>query len=133
LGRHRVLNRSGSSKLLLVEMQQRRRWRDKPDKGGEILVRQVKTKLIQARHQEALQDTTKIIWIQVGQAQLPQGVEQDAALVLVVEAGLFGSSLAIVLAHRVFRVCGNRTGVVMRCPGKVFGAVLRPRARIVEE
>jgi len=133
LGRHRVLNRNGSSKLLLVEVQQRRRRRDKLNKGGEILVWQMKTKLIQARHQEALQDTTKIIWIQVGQAQLPQGLEQDAALVLVVEAGLFGFSLATVLVHRVFRVCRNRTGVVMRCPGKVLGAVLRPRARIVEE
>jgi len=49
-------------------MQQRRRRRDKLNKGGEILVWQMKTKLIQARHQEALQDTTKIIWIQVGQA-----------------------------------------------------------------
>lgn len=116
-----------------MKMHQRRRRRDKLDKGGEILVRQVKSKLIQARHQEALQDTTKVIWIQVGQAQLPQGLEQDAALVLVVEAGLFGFSLAIVLASCVFRVRGNRIGVVKRCPGKVFGAVLRPRARIVEK
>ena len=93
----------------------------------------MKTKLIQAGHQKALQDTTKIIWIQVSQAQLPQGLEQDAAVVLVVKVGLFGFSFANVLVPCVCCMRGNRIRVVTHCPGKVLGAVLRPRARIVKE